>query len=87
MVVAVVGEHTRDLAPTALAVACLWPVAGDAPIFLREGRIAEFAARDQGAGEGIGWFAARRDDVADGRARGIEVEMFLAKNELCVVVA
>ena len=52
------------------------------PFFLREGRIAGFAARDQGAGEGIGWFAAKRDDVADGRARGIEVEMFLAKNEL-----
>ena len=29
-------------------------------------------------GEGIGWFAAKRDDVADERALGIEVEMFLA---------
>ena len=52
------------------------------PFFLREGRIAGFAAQDQGAGEWIGWFAAKRDDVADGRARGIEVEMFSAKNEL-----
>jgi len=43
---------------------------------------AGFAARGKFAGEGMGWFAAKRDDIADGRARGIEVEMFLAKNEL-----
>ena len=41
-------------------------------------RIAGVAAREKGAGEGIGWFAAKRDDVPDGCARGIEVEMFLA---------
>ena len=41
-------------------------------------RIAGFAAREKGAGEGIGSFAAKRDDVPDGCARGIEAEMFLA---------
>ena len=45
------------------------------PIFSREGPDAGFAAREKGTGEGIGWFAAKRGDVADGRARGIEAEM------------
>ena len=39
---------------------------------------AGFAAQENAVGEGIGWFAAKRDDVADERALGIEVEMFLA---------
>ena len=39
---------------------------------------AGFAARGKFAGEGMGWFAAKRGDVADGRARGIEAEMVLA---------
>lgn len=49
---------------------------GDVPIYLREGPDAEFAAREKGAGEGIGWFAAKREDVADGHARGIEAFSF-----------
>ena len=42
------------------------------------GRRSGFAARAKGASEGISSFAAKRDDVTDGRARGIEVEMFFA---------
>ncbi len=41
-------------------------------------RIAGIAARGKIPGEGIGWCAAKRGDVSDGRARGIEVEMILA---------
>ena len=33
------------------------------------------AARGKDAGEGSGCFAAKREEVPDGRARGIEVEM------------
>ena len=43
---------------------------------------AEFAARGKIPGEGIGWFAAKQGEGSDGRARGIEAEMFLARNEL-----
>ena len=62
---------------TALAVACLWPDWG------RESIIggwcsSGFAAREKGTGEGIGLFAAKWVDGSDGRARGMEVEMFFA---------
>ena len=39
---------------------------------------AEFAARRNVSGEGIGWFAAKLAIGWNGRARGIEAEMILA---------
>ena len=41
-------------------------------------RVAGVAARGKIPGEGIGWFAAKRGNVPDGCARGIEAEMILA---------
>jgi len=43
--------------------------------FPGDGSCVGLAARGKGAGAGIGWFAAKRGEVSDGRARGIEVEM------------
>ena len=36
---------------------------------------AGFAAREKVTGEVIGWFAAKRDDVSDGRAPGMGAVM------------
>ena len=45
---------------------------GDIVVSRRLVRVAMFAARGKVTGEGIGWFAAKRGYVSDGRARGIE---------------
>ena len=59
VVVAVAGEHTRTLAPTALAVACLWPVAGDVPIFFE--RRPDRGVRGAGSRCGRGDWMVRRE--------------------------
>ena len=51
---------------------------GDIVVPRRLVRVAMFAARGKISGEGIGWFAAKRGEGSDGRARGIEAEMILA---------
>ena len=43
---------------------------------------AGFAAQENAVGEGIGWFAAKRGDVADGRARGIEAKMIFGEKHV-----
>ena len=45
---------------------------GDIVVPRRLVRVAMFAARGKISGEGIGWFAAKRGEGSDGRARGIE---------------
>ena len=40
-----------------------------------DGPGAGFAAQENVSGEGIGWFAAKRDDVSDGRAPGMGAVM------------
>ena len=51
---------------------------GGVAVTRRLSRVAMFAARGKFPGEGIGWFAAKRGEGSDGRARGIEAEMILA---------
>ena len=51
---------------------------GDLVVSRRLFRVVGVAARGKIPGEGIGWFAAKRGEGSDGRARGIEAEMILA---------